>query len=61
MKKYLTIAAIALTFGLSYAQPGPPSPGGGTAPTPFGFVELLIGAGALYGGKKALDARKEKE
>tara|TARA_B000000441_G_C21480008_1_gene197727 strand:+ start:399 stop:521 length:123 start_codon:yes stop_codon:yes gene_type:complete len=31
------------------------------APTPFGFVEVLIGAGALLGGKKLHDAKKKKE
>lgn len=63
MRKNITIAAIALSSGLTYAQPGPPEPGGGgrNAPTPFGFVELIIGAGALYGGKKAWDAKKNKE
>ncbi len=51
---------MTLAFSLS-AQPSPPTPGGGNAPTPFGFLELLIGAGALYGGKKAYDAKQKKQ
>jgi hypothetical protein len=38
----------------AYAQPDVPD-----APVPFGFVELLIGAGALYGGKKVYDKNKK--
>ena len=62
MKK--TIITLGLAFCTTcflQAQPGPPTPGGGNAPTPFGFIELLIGAGALYGGKKAYDAKKKQE
>ncbi len=52
----LSCALLVGSMGLLMAQPANP-----TSPTPFGFVELLIGAGALYGGKKAYDQRKKKD
>jgi uncharacterized membrane protein len=61
MKKnhtYIAIFTIALTLCLSFnafSQPGNPD-----EPVPFGFVELLIGAGALYGAKKVHDKNKDK-
>ncbi len=54
---------------ISYSMP-PQPPGGGTGsggpcwPPPCipidGGISLLIAAGAIYGGKKLYDARKEK-
>ena len=53
---------IALVFVLTVlvlnAQPAKGNPG--STPTPFGFVELLIAAGAAYGGKKVYDKKKGK-
>ncbi|MGB0178163.1 MAG: hypothetical protein ACPF9D_13430 [Owenweeksia sp.] len=53
-KYYFVLAFVALSTLTATAQPEDPD-----APTPFGFVEVLIGAGALLGGKKAYDARKK--
>lgn len=53
---FLTLLFICIVFTVS-AQPDLPNNG---SPTPFGFIELLIGAGALYGGKKLHDYKKEK-
>ena len=46
-KTLFTFGLFALFAGLAIAQPGNPS-----SPTPFGFVEVLIGAGAAFGGYK---------
>ncbi|MEQ9263437.1 MAG: hypothetical protein RLP14_09775 [Owenweeksia sp.] len=54
-KHILTLAFIGLFSIAANAQPEEPD-----APTPFGFVEVLIGAGALLGGKKVYDANKKK-
>ena len=59
MKKIMIIAAITAGAWTLNAQPAQGNPGG--SPTPFGFVEILALAGAAYGGKKALDKRKNKE
>ncbi|MGB0175515.1 MAG: hypothetical protein ACPF9D_00015 [Owenweeksia sp.] len=48
------ILLIILTFP-AFSQPEDPD-----APTPFGFVEILIGAGALYGGRKAHQMTRRK-
>ena len=66
MKQSLRLAVLLVLLVLPFAgtlmaQPGP---GGGPPcwPPPCipidGGLSLLIGAGALLGGKKALDARK---
>ena len=64
MKRSASLTKILLTCTLLlggvilvFAQP---TGGGPTSPTPFGFVEILIGAGVLYGGRKAYLARKDK-
>jgi len=59
MKKVMIIAALSAGAWSLNAQPQKGNPGG--SPTPFGFVEILALAGAAYGGKKALDKRKNKE
>jgi hypothetical protein len=56
MKKFISTIVLLFVANIALAQPAGPG-----SPVPFGFVELLIGAGAIYGGKKTLDARKEKE
>lgn len=48
----ITIILLGSTF-TALGQPGNP-----TSPAPFGFLEVLIGAGAILGGKKAYDKRK---
>jgi hypothetical protein len=53
--KYICLALLLCCSLWGFAQPDAPNP----APTPFGFVELLIGAGALYGGRKVHQARKK--
>ena len=35
-------------------------PGGPPSPMPFGFVEVLIGAGAVFGGYKAYKQKANK-
>ncbi len=53
--KYALTLSLLITMALPvFSQPEEPD-----APTPFGLVELLIGAGALYGGKKVYDSRKK--
>ncbi len=59
MKKLiLTLAIVGLGYCVN-AQPGAGAPG--TTPTPFGFVELLMAAGAAFGGKKIYDAKKKNQ
>jgi hypothetical protein len=52
---FLVTLLMLCSFGV-FAQPDLPD-----APVPFGFVELLVGAGALYGGRKAYKASRRKE
>ncbi len=60
MKKHTIILALFLLTGtLSYGQPDEGNPG--SSPAPFGFVELLVAAGAALGGKKIYDAKKKSE
>ena len=51
----LTLAFLTLLCLPVFCQPEDPD-----APTPFGFVEILIGVGALYGGRKVYE-RKSKQ
>lgn len=65
LRLLLAIAAVLLPFaGVLLAQPGPPG-GPPCWPPPCipidGGLSLLIGAGALLGGKKALDLRKARK
>ncbi|AEV31057.1 hypothetical protein [Owenweeksia hongkongensis] len=55
-KTLFTVCLSVVAMGVLMAQPGNPS-----APAPFGFVELLIGAGAAYGGYKAYKNKKAQE
>lgn len=59
MKK-LTLSSLffVLTVSFATAQPGggpPPDPG---QPVPLGGVELLVGAGLLYGVKSVIESRR---
>jgi len=61
MMKYLTLSLfLILVAGVSFAQPGGGGPGGGGPPVPISGIEVLIGAGALWGAKKVRDYRKAK-
>lgn len=46
INKTTVVLVLLLVTVQAYAQPGGP-----TTPTPFGFVEILAGAGAIYGIK----------
>lgn len=46
-KLTLTILLVCITYMIGYAQPGNPS-----TPAPLGFLELILGAGIMYGGYK---------
>ncbi|MGB0177442.1 MAG: hypothetical protein ACPF9D_09760 [Owenweeksia sp.] len=54
-KYTLTLTLLIILTLPAFSQPEDPD-----APTPFGFVEILIGAGALLGGKKAYDNKRGK-
>lgn len=56
----LTKYALTLTLLIILTIPAFSQPEDPDAPTPFGFFELLIGAGALYGGKKVYQVKKNK-
>lgn len=58
MKTVLTCSLLLGGVTLMLAQPGNGGPG---TPTPIGFVEILIGAGMVYGGRKTYLMRKEKD
>ncbi|NVK28902.1 MAG: hypothetical protein HWE14_12695 [Flavobacteriia bacterium] len=49
----LLLLLVVIAFPLA-AQPGSPS-----SPTPLGFTEVLIGAAAIYGGRKAMRRNKK--
>lgn len=51
---YCTLSPILM------AQPGKPQPGGQNSPAPIGFIETMLGIGAIYGLKKKIAERKEK-
>ncbi|NVK28639.1 MAG: hypothetical protein HWE14_11380 [Flavobacteriia bacterium] len=56
---YVVIAFIFCLL-ISIHSEAQPTGGGPTEPAPFGFVEVLIGAGLVYGGKKAYAQRSNK-
>lgn len=60
-KKLLVITICFSPLGLAFAQPpdDPPSPDP-DADVPITGIELLVGAGALWGAFKALDKRKKQ-
>jgi hypothetical protein len=53
--KYSILFAFLLFSTLAIAQPGNPD-----TPVPFGFLEALIGAGAVYGARKVHKKNKTK-
>ena len=56
-KKFAFLIISLCLFSLvACAQPGDP---GGDPDVPLGGIELLIAAGALFGGKKWLDKSKK--
>jgi len=59
--RYIQVAIYILLPAIMFAPPPPPNPGGTTPGTPIdaGLGFLLI-AGASYGIKRVMDARKEK-
>jgi hypothetical protein len=57
MKKIYVTLLFTLMAYVGYSQPDQGNPE--TAPTPFGFVEVLVAAGAAFGGKKVYDAKKK--
>ncbi|MBS1569591.1 MAG: hypothetical protein JST45_09125 [Bacteroidetes bacterium] len=60
----LAVLLVAPVLGALMAQPGPGGPPPCWPPPCIpidGGLSLLIGAGALLGGKKALDARKARK
>lgn len=60
----LIVLLMAPVIGALMAQPGPGGPPPCWPPPCIpidGGLSLLIGAGALLGGKKALDARKARK
>ena len=61
MKKFkLAIVFFVLMSAAAFAQPTGGGPGGGGDPdVPFGGIEILIAAGALFGAKKWLDRSKK--
>lgn len=57
MKKlFLIVFLVGLTVTLR-AQPGPPPPDPGE-PVPISGIEILMGAGALLGGRQLLKRKK---
>lgn len=69
MNRFLRFALLAVLLaaplaGALFAQPGPGGPPPCWPPPCIpidGGLSLLIGAGVLLGGKKALDARKVRK
>jgi hypothetical protein len=62
LKKFLVIIFLLSPVGFAFCQVGPPPPGDPMTdpdPTvPITGIELLIGAGALFGAFKALEKKK---
>lgn len=58
---YIQLAIYILLPAIMFAPPLPPNPGGSTPSTPIdaGLGFLLV-AGASYGIKRVMDARKDK-
>lgn len=56
--KYLSLIICLILIPVCLmAQPGPPPPDPGE-PVPLSGIELLLAAGALFGGKKLWDRTK---
>ena len=59
MKKLIIALVFVVSGFIMNAQPAKGNPGG--TPTPFGFTEILIAAGAALGGKKLYNKKKKEE
>ena len=58
---YIQLAIYIFLPAIMFAPPLPPNPGGTTPSTPIDAgLGFLIVAGASYGIKRVMDARKEK-
>jgi hypothetical protein len=60
MNKRFVVALIIVmscSLGVAFAQPGDPS---GDPDVPITGIEVLIGAGGIFGLKKILNKRKKK-
>jgi hypothetical protein len=57
--RYFFIGALVLMANYVIAQVGAPPPDPGD-PVPITGIEILLGAGALYGSKRLIESRKNK-
>ena len=57
-RKILTFLLVVCLLGLAITASAQPTGGGPGAPVPFGFLEVLMGAGLLYGGYKKMHDQK---
>jgi len=53
----ILLLAGLLLLGIESLDAQPPPPPGSNNPAPLGFVEILLGAGAIYGARQV--ARKK--
>jgi hypothetical protein len=61
-RKTIIVFILLISGHFSFAQPTPPGdPGPDPDTVPISGIEVLIGAGALLGGKRILDSRKTKK
>lgn len=57
----VAILSVLIFFSIAAnAQPGDPGGDPGENPVPISGIEILLGAGALFGAKKFLQNRKNK-
>lgn len=59
-KRFLLVAFVLFSASFCVAQPGGGGDPGGGEPVPISGIEILIGMGALLGGKKVFDRYKAK-
>jgi hypothetical protein len=58
LRKFLVVLLLLSPVGFAFGQPGdPPQP---DPDVPISGIELLVGAGALWGAFKALDKKKKQ-
>ena len=58
LEKVFLISSFVLIANMLMAQAGPPPPDPG--PVPITGIEILLGAGALFGAKRLYDNKKIK-
>jgi len=58
--RFFFTSALMFFAASAMAQVGAPPPDPGD-PVPITGIEILIGAGALYGSKRLVDSRKNKK